>query len=123
MRRDDSQRTTKAARVRSTLALGIVVLGASLVAGTAEAAARRLLVQRRFAQEVPATSVSATFKRANTAGNLIVAYVVWDNGDPVTISDSNGNTYTSAIGPTQPPAAMTAHRSSTRPASPAARTP
>jgi hypothetical protein len=34
-----------------------------------------------------------TVKRPNRAGNLIVAYVVWDNGDPVSLSDTTGNTY------------------------------
>jgi hypothetical protein len=31
-----------------------------------------------------------TFRRPNTAGNLIVAYVVWDNAASVSVTDSRG---------------------------------
>ena len=34
--------------------------------------------------------------QANTAGNLIVVYVVWDNSGTVTVSDTRGDTYTAA---------------------------
>jgi chitodextrinase len=43
---------------------------------------------------------SVTFPSANTAGNLIVVYVNWGNTGTVSISDSRGNTYQSAVGPT-----------------------
>jgi hypothetical protein len=46
-------------------------------------------------------SVSVTFKKPTTAGNLIVAYVVWDNAGSVSVTDSAGDTFASAIGPTQ----------------------
>src|SRR5262249_35490988 len=36
------------------------------------------------------------FNRANTAGNLIVVYVVWDNPGAVQVSDTRGNTYKAA---------------------------
>ena len=42
------------------------------------------------------TTASLAFSKANTAGNLIVVYVVWDNPGTVTVSDTAGNTYTAA---------------------------
>src|SRR5262249_28604340 len=45
--------------------------------------------------------LTAAFSSPNGTGNLIVAYVVWDNSSPVTISDSAGNVYLSAVGPTK----------------------
>ena len=42
------------------------------------------------------TKASLAFSKANTAGNLIVAYVVWDNPGTATVSDTRGNTYTAA---------------------------
>ena len=42
------------------------------------------------------TKVSLAFSKANVAGNLIVAYVVWDNPGAATVSDTRGNTYRAA---------------------------
>lgn len=42
------------------------------------------------------TTVSQSFTAATTAGNLIVAYVVWDNTGTATVSDNRGNVYASA---------------------------
>src|SRR5262245_3448303 len=67
----------------------------------ARAATRRLLIQKRYLRVISGGSVSVTLKKPNTAGNLIVAYVVWDNAGSVSVSDSAGNTFASAIGPTQ----------------------
>jgi hypothetical protein len=44
---------------------------------------------------------SVAFTSPNTAGNLIVAFVLWDNTGDVSLSDSMGNTYVSAVGPTR----------------------
>ena len=66
-------------------------------------AAVRPLVQKRFLQTTSGNSVSLAFRKLNTSGNLIVAYVVWDNGGAVSLTDSAGNTYASALGPTQAP--------------------
>src|SRR5262245_7816438 len=98
-RGDGAKELTSKALTGLLLALSLVALTALPFASAAHAATR-LLVQKRFSQAAPAIAVSASFKKANTAHNLIVAYVVWDNGDAVTITDSNGNTYASAIGPT-----------------------
>jgi chitodextrinase len=45
-------------------------------------------------------TVSIAFSAPSTAGNLIVAYVVYDNSGAATISDTGGNVYQSAVGPT-----------------------
>ena len=67
----------------------------------ARAATKRLLIQKRYFRVISGASVSVTFKKPTTAGNLIVAYVVWDNAGSVSVTDSAGDTFASAIGPTQ----------------------
>ena len=42
------------------------------------------------------TTASLAFNHANTAGDLIAVYLLWDNVGNVTLSDSRGNTYTAA---------------------------
>ncbi len=42
------------------------------------------------------TTASLAFSKANTAGNLIAVYVVWDNSGTAKVSDTSGNTYTAA---------------------------
>lgn len=42
------------------------------------------------------TTASLAFSKANTAANLIVAYVVWDNTGAVKVTDTTGNTYQAA---------------------------
>jgi hypothetical protein len=86
----------------------LLAVGVALVAFFGEpllahARTKRPYVQKKYLQVVTGTSVSVTFRRPNVAGNLIVAYVVWDNADAVTIADNAGNAYTSAVGPTQTP--------------------
>ncbi len=80
--------------------LALVIVG--VVASTAAAAPPKFL-QRRFGRIATGTGVSATFRRTNRAGSLLVAHVVWDNGGTVTVTDSLGNAYVSAVGPTQAP--------------------
>ncbi|MFI5315695.1 MAG: DUF4038 domain-containing protein, partial [Myxococcota bacterium] len=63
--------------------------------------AKPALVQRRDVEITAGGSASIAFKKANSAGNLIVAYVVWDNGGAVSVTDTEGNVYVSAVGPTQ----------------------
>jgi glucose/arabinose dehydrogenase/chitodextrinase len=79
--------------------LGLVLLGGILAAllsqPTAEAA-NPAFVQARAKQITTGTVNSLAFTNANAAGNLIVAYVVWNNSSPVTLSDSRGNAYTAA---------------------------
>ncbi len=42
------------------------------------------------------TTASLAFSKANTAGNLIAVYVVWDNPGAVTVSDTRADAYTAA---------------------------
>jgi chitodextrinase len=67
----------------------------------ASGASTPAFVQAAAIQVTSGASVSATFANPNTSGNLIAAYVVWDNSGAVTLSDSLGNTYVSAVGPTK----------------------
>jgi hypothetical protein len=67
----------------------------------AQAASKSPFVQKRVSRITAGTTVTATFRRRTTAGNLIVAYVVWDNGGATLLSDNAGDAYASAVGPTQ----------------------
>jgi chitodextrinase len=58
-------------------------------------------VQKAELRITMGSRVSVNFSSSNTAGNLIIAYLVWDNSGSASISDSRGNTYSSAIGPTK----------------------
>jgi hypothetical protein len=81
-----------------------VVLGIALILATAtlsmvsssRASAATAFVQGRDTQVTSGTTASLAFSKANTAGNLIVVYVIWDNPGTVKVSDTKGNTYTAA---------------------------
>jgi hypothetical protein len=66
-----------------------------------EATNASAFVQSGFSRIASGNAVTATFPSVTTSGNLIVAYVLWSNMGAVSISDSLGNTYTGAVGPTQ----------------------
>ena len=83
------------------LAAGAALASSVCFAAPAGAATKRLFVQKRFARVTSGDSVSVRFRRANRAGDLIIAYAVWDNGGAVSVTDSNNNSYSSAVGPTQ----------------------
>ena len=56
-------------------------------------------VQSAAFQITSGASVSVAFTNPNTSGNLIVAYVIWEqNSGLVSLSDNQGNTYVSAVG-------------------------
>jgi hypothetical protein len=82
------------------LALALCAAFAGLVATPADAAAAHVFVQKRDREISSGASVSVDFGRANKSGNVIVVYVVWDNGGAVSLADTNGNAYVSAVGPT-----------------------
>ena len=63
------------------------------------AGARPPFVQKRYFGITSGNSISVTFPKPNVGGNLIVAYVLWDGGGTVSLSDSRSNAYTSAVGP------------------------
>jgi outer membrane protein assembly factor BamB len=82
-----------------------VVLGIAFILATATLsivppprayAAATAFVQGRAAEVTSGTTASLAFRHANTAGNLIVVYVVWDNSSTVKVSDTRGNTYKAA---------------------------
>jgi len=79
----------------------LLTLALAWIAASTAVAAPPKFLQRRFGRIATGTSVSAAFRRANKAGNLIVAHVVWDDAGAVTLTDSRGNTYASAAGPTR----------------------
>jgi chitodextrinase len=59
-------------------------------------------VQTNSHEVATSTTDSTVFNGANTAGNLIVAYVIWDSGTSTTsMSDTQGNAYTSVAAPTK----------------------
>jgi outer membrane protein assembly factor BamB len=68
----------------------------SVLSPSGAAAASAAYVQGRNAQVMSGKTASLAFSKANTAGNLIVAYVVWDNPGTAQVTDSAGNTYTAA---------------------------
>jgi hypothetical protein len=75
-------------RVRLALALCcLLLLSADARAGSSA------FVQKAQGEIESGNAAEARFRRANGDGNLIVAYVVWDNSGAVTLSDSQGNDY------------------------------
>ena len=58
-------------------------------------------VQERDNRISSGRSVSVTARSSTTPGNLIVVYVVWDNTGTASVSDSSGNPYSTAAGPTK----------------------
>src|SRR5687767_4507678 len=70
--------------------------GVLLPATEARAAATPLFVQTASNEVGSGTTNAVAFESANGAGNLVVAYVVWNNTGAVSVSDSRGNGYASA---------------------------
>ena len=70
-----------------------------LAPGVARAAPPQF-VQTRAKEIRSGTTNALAFNSANTAGNLVVVYVVWSNTNAVTVSDSRGNAYAAALGRT-----------------------
>src|ERR1700751_3571243 len=83
-------------RVAIVIALVFAAVTVSIGSPPRASAASAAFVQSRNAQVTRGTKASLAFSKANTAGNLIVAYVIWDNPGGVTMSDTRGNTYTAA---------------------------
>src|SRR5215467_14372763 len=83
---------------RVPLVIAVVLAAVTLSIGSPPqaSAASAAFVQGRNAEVTSGTKASLAFSKANSAGNLIVAYVVWDNSGGVNVSDSRGNTYTAA---------------------------
>ena len=91
----------KAQVTRTThyVALGIALILAAAtlsIVSLSRADAATAFVQGRNTIVSSGTTASLAFSKANTAGNLIVVYMVWDNPGTVKVSDTAGNTYTAA---------------------------
>ncbi len=79
-----------------SLALIVGVAAIAIVSPTTASAASPAFVQVKANQVTSGTTNAQAFSKANTAGNLIAAYVVWDNAGGVSLTDSRGNTYAAA---------------------------
>jgi len=95
-----SLRSVRQRRGALVLALAMVLGWFAASPDATSAATRRLYVQKKFFQAVSGTSVSVTLHKQTVAGNLLLAYVVWDNAGAVSVADTRGNTWASAVGPT-----------------------
>src|SRR5215467_5762258 len=78
------------------MALILVAAILSIVAPPRAYAASTAFVQGRDTLVTSGTTAKLAFNHANTVGNLIAVYVVWDNPGTVKVSDSRGNTYKAA---------------------------
>ena len=58
-------------------------------------------IQERDNQVNSGKTSGVTLASPTTAGNLIVAYLIWDNTGSASVSDSLGNSYASAVAPTR----------------------
>ena len=87
----------RAARARHVRPLAIAAVAAvTLILAQDAGAAPPAHVQSQASESTSGTQSSVAFSSANSAGNLIVVYVVWSNSSTVTVSDTRGNTYASA---------------------------
>ena len=89
--------STRAAGARQLRAVAIAAVAAlALIFAPGAAAAPPTHVQSQASESTSGTQTSVAFPSANSAGNLIVVYVLWSNSSSVTVSDTRGNTYASA---------------------------
>jgi outer membrane protein assembly factor BamB len=79
-----------------SIALILVAATLGIVSPSRAYAASAAFVQGRDSIVTSGTTASLAFSKANTAGNLIVVYVVWDNPGTVKVSDTRGNIYKAA---------------------------
>ena len=71
-----------------------------LATGTvALAATTPSFIQERDRQVTSGTTNAVSLASPTTAGNLLAVYVIWDNRGSVSISDTRGNPYASAVVP------------------------
>src|SRR5215813_771364 len=88
---------------RRGLILAVVCVFSLFAGKTPLAAATITNVQVNYATpQTPQTSVSVPFTKAQTAGNLNVVVVGWNDATAVvtSVTDTKGNSYQLAIGPT-----------------------
>ena len=100
-------------RTRRTSATVALAIAAVFPFASAAHAATPANVQNRATEITSGTVANLPFALPNTAGDLVVVYVAWDNSSQVTISDSAGNAYASAA----PAVSLPLETASTDPAS------
>ena len=76
-------------------ALILATLGSAVANPKPASAAAPSFVQTQAREIASGTTDSVAFSSANTAGNLVVATVFWNNTGAVTVVDSRGNAYAS----------------------------
>ncbi len=87
----------------SGVSLGLLFLGSTFfpMALHASSAPNPSFIQEKDNQINSGRTNSVTLPSPTTGGNLIVVYLIWDNTGRASVSDSLGNTYASAVGPTR----------------------
>src|SRR5262245_59460322 len=75
------------------LVVAVVFAGLGLATERAAQAATPSFVQGGSQSARSGRTTTLAFSQANTAGNLIVAYVIWDNAGTATVTDTRGNQY------------------------------
>jgi chitodextrinase len=88
-------------RIAAVLAVTLGLInwfGIGIVAHAATTATPKF-IQEKDNQVTSGKTSSIKFSSSTTAGNLLVAYIIWDNTGSASVSDSSGNTYLSAVGP------------------------
>lgn len=80
-----------------------IALGISLgsLPNRAIGAGTPAFVQEKDNQVSSGKTVKVTFSSSTSAGNLIIAFIAWDNTGSVSLTDSSGNGYSRAVGPTK----------------------
>ena len=78
------------------LALTVALTGIGVVSPTAAYAATPAFVQVKANEVASGTTDTLAFTNANTAGNLIAAYVIWNNVGTVSLADTRNNAYVAA---------------------------
>jgi chitodextrinase len=106
--RNDSSLRKSVRTARRCAAIGFATAAGCLIGllflltgGFVLAAATPAFVQEKDNQVVSGLTNRTTFSAATIAGNLIVVYLIWDNTGTASVSDSLGNAYVSAVGPTR----------------------
>ena len=94
------QGSVKVSRVTRKLAVGVALVLAMTALGVVSPsrahAATPAFVQARANEVTSGTTNSLAFNSANTAGNLIAVYVIWNNSGAVALADSRSDTYAAA---------------------------
>ena len=91
---------TKSERLFPSVAI-LFLVSAFFLSAIQAVASTPAFVQERDNQVNSGNTSSTTFSSVVTGGNLLVAYLIWDSTGGASVSDSLGNVYASAGGPTR----------------------